>query len=302
MGRSLKRERRPNVRLEEIGDLPAAVSFVHKVRVDLRKRRWICDGEKTDVNAAGITFDSGVNSCAVTDLACLGSVKLENCSNGDMQQNIENTNPNSGKPGFGHSTSVGVGLGKAKVEFSNVTKKRRVMKRRPQTSNSGNGSFGSAWNSSRLGSHDSDDNIKKHTKATHQFNSFGSSDIYPVIWSTGHSGPELSTTSKQDSEDYLIKHPLGVSITNKSNSDEFAHHTDNEQMSKDKGMFLYGVDKWLEERGFGNYVELFETHEVDEEALPLLTFEDLKEMGVDAVGPRRKLYNAIRQLRGTTDY
>ena len=59
-----------------------------------------------------------------------------------------------------------------------------------------------------------------------------------------------------------------------------------------------GVRIWLEDLGFGKYADVFEMHEVDEEALLLLTLEDLKEMGVFAVGPRRKLYNAIQQLKG----
>lgn len=58
------------------------------------------------------------------------------------------------------------------------------------------------------------------------------------------------------------------------------------------------VGTWLEDVGFGRYAGVFEMHEVDEEALPLLTLDDLKEMGVLAVGPRRKLYAAICRLRG----
>ncbi|KAJ7978782.1 Sterile alpha motif domain-containing protein [Quillaja saponaria] len=58
------------------------------------------------------------------------------------------------------------------------------------------------------------------------------------------------------------------------------------------------VKRWLEKLGFGKYAAVFEMHEVDEEVLPLLALEDLKEMGVFAVGTRRKLYNAIQQLRG----
>ncbi|KAF5792611.1 putative sterile alpha motif domain-containing protein [Helianthus annuus] len=46
------------------------------------------------------------------------------------------------------------------------------------------------------------------------------------------------------------------------------------------------------------YASVFEMHEVDEEALPLLTIDDLTEMGVVAVGARRKLYAAICQLKG----
>ncbi|KAI6675589.1 hypothetical protein NL676_003495 [Syzygium grande] len=58
------------------------------------------------------------------------------------------------------------------------------------------------------------------------------------------------------------------------------------------------VREWLEELGLGKYADMFEMHEVDEQALPLLTLQDLKEMGVRAVGPRRKLYSAIKQLAG----
>ncbi|KAK9047991.1 hypothetical protein SSX86_033047 [Deinandra increscens subsp. villosa] len=57
-----------------------------------------------------------------------------------------------------------------------------------------------------------------------------------------------------------------------------------------------GVGRWLGDVGFGRYASMFEMHEVDEEALPLLTLDDLKEMGVLAVGPRRKLYAAICRL------
>ncbi|KAI3761263.1 hypothetical protein L1987_51675 [Smallanthus sonchifolius] len=59
-----------------------------------------------------------------------------------------------------------------------------------------------------------------------------------------------------------------------------------------------GVGRWLEDVGFGRYAGMFEMHEVDEEALPLLTLDDLKEMGVLAVGARRKLYTAICRLKG----
>ncbi|KAL3636481.1 hypothetical protein CASFOL_021028 [Castilleja foliolosa] len=58
-----------------------------------------------------------------------------------------------------------------------------------------------------------------------------------------------------------------------------------------------GVREWLTGLGLGRYTALFEIHEVDDEVLPLLTLEDLKDMGVNAVGSRRKMYNAILKLR-----
>uniref|UniRef100_J3LUS3 SAM domain-containing protein n=1 Tax=Oryza brachyantha TaxID=4533 RepID=J3LUS3_ORYBR len=57
-----------------------------------------------------------------------------------------------------------------------------------------------------------------------------------------------------------------------------------------------GVKAWLEGLGLSRYAPVFEIHEVDDEVLPLLTLEDLKDMGIGAVGSRRKLYAAIQKL------
>lgn len=58
-----------------------------------------------------------------------------------------------------------------------------------------------------------------------------------------------------------------------------------------------GVRSWLIELGLSRYTPVFEIHEVDDEVLPMLTLEDLKDMGINAVGSRRKLYSAIQKLR-----
>ncbi|GKF57025.1 sterile alpha motif domain-containing protein, partial [Tanacetum coccineum] len=58
------------------------------------------------------------------------------------------------------------------------------------------------------------------------------------------------------------------------------------------------VGGWLQDVGFGRYAGLFEMHEVDEEAFPLLTLDDLKEMFVLAVGTQWKLYVAICGVKG----
>ncbi|OVA09646.1 Sterile alpha motif domain [Macleaya cordata] len=57
-----------------------------------------------------------------------------------------------------------------------------------------------------------------------------------------------------------------------------------------------GVQIWLNGLGLERYAPVFEIHEVDEEVLPLLTLEDLRDMGINAVGTRRKLYCAIQKL------
>eukprot|EP00250_Pteridium_aquilinum_P014142 c21806_g1_i1 orf=488-1915(+) len=67
-------------------------------------------------------------------------------------------------------------------------------------------------------------------------------------------------------------------------------------LARHRPPLVTGVRGWLQNLGLGKYVQQFEAHEVDSEVLPLLTFDDLKEMGITAVGARRKLFYAIQQL------
>lgn len=57
-----------------------------------------------------------------------------------------------------------------------------------------------------------------------------------------------------------------------------------------------GVRIWLNSLGLGRYAPVFKIHEVDDEVLPMLTLEDLKDMGINAVGSRRKMFCAIQKL------
>ena len=50
---------------------------------------------------------------------------------------------------------------------------------------------------------------------------------------------------------------------------------------------------WLRSLGLGQYEKVFRENEIDETVLPSLTAEDLKELGVAALGHRRKLLDAI---------
>ncbi len=56
------------------------------------------------------------------------------------------------------------------------------------------------------------------------------------------------------------------------------------------------VGKWLRSLGLGEYETSFKENRIDAEVLPKLTSEDLKELGVVAVGDRRKLLTAIGDL------
>src|SRR3954464_14369782 len=56
------------------------------------------------------------------------------------------------------------------------------------------------------------------------------------------------------------------------------------------------VAAWLQSLGLERYEPLFHENEIDWEVLPKLTSEDLKEIGVIAIGHRRKLLDAIAAL------
>jgi predicted ATPase/class 3 adenylate cyclase len=61
------------------------------------------------------------------------------------------------------------------------------------------------------------------------------------------------------------------------------------------------VIAWLRSLDLGKYEAAFRENEIDETFLPSLTAEDLKDLGVTALGHRRKLLDAIAALRGDTD-
>src|ERR1700752_5261306 len=56
------------------------------------------------------------------------------------------------------------------------------------------------------------------------------------------------------------------------------------------------VEAWLQGLGFERYVPAFRDHEIDWEVLARLTSDDLREIGVTAIGHRRKLLDAIAAL------
>src|SRR6516165_11444229 len=57
---------------------------------------------------------------------------------------------------------------------------------------------------------------------------------------------------------------------------------------------------WLRGLGLGKYEAAFCHNGIDESVLPHLTVEDLKELGVESVGDRRKLLTAIGALSSLT--
>jgi class 3 adenylate cyclase/predicted ATPase len=57
------------------------------------------------------------------------------------------------------------------------------------------------------------------------------------------------------------------------------------------------IERWLRGLGLGQYEVAFRENAIDETVLPGLTVEDLKDLGVNIVGHRRKLLDAISALK-----
>src|SRR6185503_12295420 len=60
------------------------------------------------------------------------------------------------------------------------------------------------------------------------------------------------------------------------------------------------ISTWLRGLGLERYEQAFRENAIDEATLPKLTAEDLRDLGVTAVGHRRILLDAIAALRAET--
>ena len=59
------------------------------------------------------------------------------------------------------------------------------------------------------------------------------------------------------------------------------------------------VGGWLRSLGLGQYEPKFRDNKIDADVLPQLTADDLKDIGISAVGDRRRLLAAIAALSGS---
>jgi SAM domain (Sterile alpha motif)/Adenylate and Guanylate cyclase catalytic domain len=57
------------------------------------------------------------------------------------------------------------------------------------------------------------------------------------------------------------------------------------------------IEAWLRELGLERYAQAFGDHAIDARSLPHLTGDDLKELGITAIGHRRLLLQAIADLK-----
>ncbi|XP_038687115.1 uncharacterized protein LOC119986569 isoform X2 [Tripterygium wilfordii] len=286
-----KRQRRPNVRLGEIGDFSAAFAcnFSQKTKGNLGYKRWRLDS----VNPRGREHNA---TCGfLEEKPCESLISERNVSawvSDDLQQNRENKNPNSVTLPFESLNPEKIGMNKPILNFGPVTRKCRVMKRRGRSIGDNNNIFGSFWSSKLIP--EFIDNNGRHFSEK-EFSGFmleACNDNDFSIYRKDISDHETPVMSKEASEYDIgeINHDLGQQcIANDAWKDDACCEGNNSSGKWDEmGLRVGdadGVSRWLEQLGFGKYAGVFKMHEVDEEVLPLLTLDDLKEMGVFAVGP-----------------
>ena len=56
------------------------------------------------------------------------------------------------------------------------------------------------------------------------------------------------------------------------------------------------VSEWLNQLGLGHLTETFRKNDIDLDILRTLTDADLKELGIDSLGARRKMIGALTSL------
>ncbi|KAG6538393.1 hypothetical protein ZIOFF_003511 [Zingiber officinale] len=78
---------------------------------------------------------------------------------------------------------------------------------------------------------------------------------------------------------------------------EVASHTDEAKSSSPDVVDTGPVIQWLQSLGLSKYKDVIVKEEIDWETLQSLTEEDLLNIGIDALGPRKKIIHALNELR-----
>lgn len=280
-----KRQRRPSVRLGDIGGDRHQLYDSH-----VRRATAGGGGGKQLKHQAGDHKKEGMKSSK--------SRILMNMSGGNSGELNETLDENLD----------GIAIGSWKVKES---KRRGPVKRARSNWASKN---------SEISSGDNNNNIKNNNNN----NNSGNFDQFNDNDSKNFEGEDLDSGLKENSvddddgggvgdddggddgdeeRDVLYYDRRGVNVI-RNNKDQHSNDglelsgpSDNEPRGWSRGRGnVDGVRIWLNSLGLGRYAPVFEVHEVDDEVLPMLTLEDLKDMGINAVGSRRKMFCAIQKL------
>uniref|UniRef100_A0A2P2IPL5 SAM domain-containing protein n=1 Tax=Rhizophora mucronata TaxID=61149 RepID=A0A2P2IPL5_RHIMU len=249
-----KRQRRPSVRLGEIGDQSATLS--HDSHARRPKHSWRLPKD----------YSKSLKARSLTNL-------VHGNENSFEIQEPEEINQN----------------GEVNLEFSHRKKAKRATKKRVRSNwipkiDEGGGAERDSREDGGEGFRDFDPESDTPLKGQSPVNSVD--DVALDFW---HGGQRRTGTGMGRAR---------VSVSRENEAMEMDNPRESDSRDPKCGISSSeGVRMWLIELGLSRYAPVFEIHEVDDEVLPLLTLEDLKDMGINAVGSRRKLYSAIQKLR-----
>lgn len=105
-------------------------------------------------------------------------------------------------------------------------------------------------------------------------------------------------TSTETDSDVAFEQPVDVSSIDSRPSSGLMHKSGLPLPATTWSVADVGV--FLTSLGLPQYVDIFSTNEIQGEHLVDLDREDLKELGVTSLGPRKTLVKAIEELRSTT--
>ncbi|GAY36821.1 hypothetical protein CUMW_024790 [Citrus unshiu] len=236
-----KRQRRPSVRLGEIGDQPIYDSHVRRTKSQHHTWRLPKDTSTKSIKARSLT-------------------NLVNGGDSHDFQDAEERNHN----GDNSNNNLEVTHKRVKAKRATTAKRARTnwISKIDEGADGDSREDGDETFRDREFDHDSD-SLLKDQSPVHSVDNVAL-DFWPGQRRLGSSS-------------VLARARASESRENENN--EF----DNNVGTSD------GVRTWLIELGLSRYAPVFEIHEVDDEVLPMLTLEDLKDMGINAVGSRRKL-------------
>ncbi|PIA26056.1 hypothetical protein AQUCO_10000020v1 [Aquilegia coerulea] len=284
-GLSTKRQRRPSVRLGEIGDQPATLTAYDSYRRN--KQLW--NDSRYRFYSQKVTGKSSSLSKTrpLTNLGNNGSSHetLETQENG-IEGNLGNSSELlvsgnrkgrdlKGKRGGGGTKRVRSNWGSSKTTLNEELDK---FSGDDYYRDFDDGEESPLKDGSPIHSLEENTNVDLHKEGSFLGQRRGNRGGR-VSDSRDHDAAEVDVPSETDARDWKCR----TSVDRSSDLGRCPPLED-------------GVRMWLIGLGLGRYESIFEMHEVDEEVLPLLTLEDLKDMGIDAVGSRRKLYSAIQKL------
>lgn len=260
-----KRQRRPSVRLGDIGDQQ---TYENHRRNKQHQWKFNSKESKSSKTRPLVNLTAGAGTGAGEFSGEFQGVGIENHHNMNNGGNVNN----NGLIGSWKARD----FSKSKRGFSST---KRIRSNWGVKMNEGDERFKDAYDYNYDNIDEDIDNFDDDDDDDDQSLNFSMDNEKDMNFEGGNRGKEIRVRVSDG--------PSDTNARNWNNSNDDDNDNDFERN---------GVRVWLNQLGLGRYAPVFEVHEVDDEVLPLLTLEDLKDMGINAVGSRRKMFCSIQKL------